>query len=229
MTTASYSAKGVDYFAHARPEMLRFIPQGASRLLEVGCGSGDFAGALKAQRSVHLTAIEPFPYAAAQARGRVDELLSMSVEQGVQVLPSSSFDCAVFNDVLEHLVDPWAVLRDVKRLLRPTGVIVASLPNMRHMPILKDLVLKGEWRYQDAGVLDRTHLRFFTRRSMADLFKSSGYRVKQIVGINGIRFPWKFALLNRLAFSALEDARYVQFAVVAEVDSAEGVTAALDR
>ena len=229
MNTSSYSAKGGDYFAHARPEMMRFIPECVSHVLEVGCGSGDFAAALKAQRPIHLTAIEPFPGAAAEAQTKVDRLIAMGAEQGIQVLSDSSFDCIVFNDVLEHLVDPWAVLRDVRRLLRPSGVVVASLPNMRHMPVLKDLILKGEWQYQDAGVLDRTHLRFFTRKSMANLFASSGYRIKQIAGINGIRFPWKFGLLNRLTFSALEDARYLQFAVVAESDLFKDDGKTLDR
>lgn len=219
MKGADYESKTEEYFSYGRPEMVRFVPEGVQRVLEVGCGSGHFAAGLKRQRGVHVTAIEPFPHAHAEARARVDRLVPLQVEEAFSQLEDRSFDCVVFNDVLEHLVDPWKVLSDVLRLLLPGGVVVASLPNMRYYPVLKELVLQGSWQYQADGVLDRTHLRFFTKSSLRQLFESSGYRVRLIEGINGTGFPWKFGLLNRLTFGALDDAQHVQFACVAEAAS----------
>ncbi len=213
--SALYGEKTNKYYAYQRREMFPFVPTDVHELLEVGCGEAHFAAALKADRAVHVTAIEPFAAAAEVARGRVDRLLETDVEHGFAQLPDASFDGVVFNDVLEHLVDPWWALVETKRLLRPDGCVVASLPNMRYMPVLKDLVLNGDWEYCDAGVMDRTHLRFFTRRSIARLFGATGYGVERLEGINGIAFPWKFGLLNRLTGGALDDTRYVQFACVA--------------
>lgn len=211
-----YTEKSAGYFGEKRREMLRFIPASATRVLDVGCGRGGFSETLKSERQIHVTGIEHFPAAAAEARSRVDHLIETDAEQGIAQLDAASFDCLVFNDILEHLVDPWKVLNAARRLLTADGAVVASIPNMRYMPVLKDLVLKGEWQYQDAGVLDRTHLRFFTRSSMRQLFLSVGYHIRQIDGINSIRFPWKFGLLNRLAFNALDDAQHMQFAIVAQ-------------
>ena len=136
------------------------------------------------------------------------------VNGGILELRGQRFDCIVCNDVLEHLVDPWDTLKRLHPLIAPGGVMVASLPNMRFMPVLKDFVLKGEWRYVDQGVMDRTHLRFFTRKSMRALFEESGYQLTQIQGINAIRFPWKFGLFNKLVFGAFADAQFQQYACV---------------
>lgn len=211
----SYDNKSADYFNERRSEMLRYVPVSAACVLDVGCGRGGFGESLKLQRSVRVIGIERFPAAAAQARTRLDEVIEEDAEQGMAQLLPASVDCVVFNDVLEHLVDPWNALDAAKRLLTAEGVVVASIPNVRYMPVLKELVLQGEWRYQDAGVLDRTHLRFFTHHSMRRLFASCGYQIVEMNGINSIHFPWKFGLLNRILLRSLDDARHPQFAIVA--------------
>ena len=214
MDSAGYNAKSATYFNYGRREMLPFIPEDAKSILEVGCGEGEFSANLKAERSVHVTGIEPFVAAARVASSRLDRLLEVDVNAGVLELQGQQFDCIVCNDVLEHLVDPWDTLKRLRPLIAPGGALVASLPNMRFMPVLKDFVLKGEWRYVDQGVMDRTHLRFFTRKSMQSLFEEAGYQVTRIQGINGIQFPWKFGLLNKLLLSALSDAQFQQYACV---------------
>lgn len=212
----SYDHKSADYFSERRGEMLRYVPASAACVLDVGCGRGGFGENLKSQRTARVIGIEQFPAAAAQARARLDEVIEGDAEYGMAQLPPTSVDCVVFNDVLEHLEDPWKALGAARRLLTADGVVVASIPNVRYMPVLKDLVLKGEWRYEDVGVLDRTHLRFFTHHSMRRLFVSCGYRIVEMNGINSITFPWKFGLLNRILLRALDDSRHPQFAIVAK-------------
>jgi 2-polyprenyl-3-methyl-5-hydroxy-6-metoxy-1,4-benzoquinol methylase len=196
MTDTSYAGKTADYFEDRRDEMLPFIPIGARHVLEVGCGNAAFAAHLKTQRRVEVTAIEAHP----------DALPKLAGEH---------FDCIVLNDVLEHLVDPWDVLTRLRHFLAPDGVVVASIPNIRYHPVFKEFVLQGRWQYRQDGVMDRTHLRFFTRQSMQELFVSTGYAMRRIEGINAISLPWKFSLLNQLCGQALADTRFKQFACVA--------------
>jgi hypothetical protein len=109
-------------------------------------------------------------------------------------LPATEpFDCIVFNDVLEHMIDPWSVLATTRSLLSARGVVVASIPNIRHVSVLLPLLVRGRWSYMEWGVLDRTHLRFFTRRSMISMFEGAGYRVTHIEPhwISGERFGWR--------------------------------------
>jgi 2-polyprenyl-3-methyl-5-hydroxy-6-metoxy-1,4-benzoquinol methylase len=215
----TYCSKQASYFGQQRREMLAYIPPMVKRVLEVGCGNGSFAAYLKSQRSVQVVAIEAYPAAAEAARPRVDELICASIEEAAPQLAGAHFDCVVFNDVLEHLVDPWAALRQVRPLLNDGGHVVASIPNMRYFPVLKELILRSQWEYQQQGVLDRTHLRFFTNSSMRQLFTSTGFEVQTLEGINGVQFPWKLGMLNRLLGQALDDTRFQQFACVAKKSS----------
>lgn len=216
MATDQYSDKEQYYFQSQRKEMTSFIPESAQALLEIGCGAGAFASHLKTQRSIVVTGIEPQRSAFELASRTLDSVLNLDVDAGIAQLQGQQFDCIVFNDVLEHLVDPWDALKKVRDLLAPGGCVVASIPNIRYMPTFKEFVLSGNWRYQQDGVMDRTHLRFFTKRSIGDLFASSGYDISLLQGINGMDFPWKYALLNRLTGRQLEDTRYKQFACVAK-------------
>lgn len=214
MTHSWYINKPATYFSTARVEMISFVPTGSKRILEIGCGEGEFAANLKAERDVHVTGIEPFESVANVAIARLDRVLIADVNTAIEQLHGELFDCIVCNDVLEHLVDPWDTLKRLRPLIGTGGVLVASLPNMRFMPMIKDLVLKGEWRYTQQGVMDRTHLRFFTRKGMHALFEESGYHVSKMQGINAIQLPWKFALLNMLTLGSLSDAQFQQYAWV---------------
>jgi SAM-dependent methyltransferase len=133
-----------------------------------------------------LVAIEPVKSQAAIARaaGAFDR-----VHDGYfpEELPGDEgpFDLICFNDVLEHIVDPWAVLRACRGLLADDGRVIAAIPNIQHGPTVARL-LRGRWDYEDTGVLDRTHVRFFTRATMLDLFRSTGFVVETCAGANSI-------------------------------------------
>ena len=217
-----YGAKPASYFEETREEMLRFIPESSRRLLDVGCGSGGFGALLKKSRPAEVWGVEPFASAARLAAGRLDRVIHGAFPPDGE-LPVSYFDCITFNDVLEHLVDPYSALRYARTLLSPQGVVVCSIPNIRHFPTIWRLLIHGEWKYRDCGTLDKTHLRFFTRSSIIEAFQREGYSIETVVGINSYRgVPdcslrvWKlYKAINALTRGKFDDLKFQQFAVVA--------------
>lgn len=172
------------YYRHSRPEIRRFIEGAQLRVLELGCGAGQLGRALLADGvadSVHGIELDP---AAAE---RASEDLTLVVRGDVGTLRdlglSPPYDLVIAADVLEHLVDPWETLRELHAFTAPEGRIIASLPNIRCATVLVPLVVRGRFDYADEGILDRTHLRFFTRHSMAQMFESTGWSVEQITRI----------------------------------------------
>lgn len=210
-----------NYYAQSRPEVRPFIPSNCLRVLEIGCSEGGFMAGLKAERvGIYAVGIEPYPDAARKAAGVFDRLVQAPVEAALEAMDDEApFDCVVANDVLEHLVDPWAVLQRIRRHLSPAGCVVASLPNIRHWPTLNALFLGGRWDYAESGILDRTHLRFFTEKSLPELFQRAGLTLTTCTGINAGELPWKIALLNRLLAGRFEDTRYQQYVCVAHLAS----------
>ncbi|KQW43788.1 hypothetical protein ASD88_17365 [Pelomonas sp. Root662] len=205
------------YYEQSRPEVRPFVPAGSLRLLEIGCAEGRFMAGLKAERcGIYAVGIEPYPDAARKAANVFDRLVQAPVEAALDSLSDEApFDCVVANDVLEHLVDPWAVLQRIGRHLAADGCVVASLPNIRHWPTLNALFLGGRWDYANCGILDRTHLRFFTRKSLPELFERAGLALTTCDGVNAGELPWKIALLNRMLSGRFDDTRYQQFVCVA--------------
>ena len=222
-TELDYAAKSADYFTEARQEMLSFVPTNCRRLLDVGCGTGTFGASLKQIRKIEVWGVEPFASAAAIAAGKLDRVITGPFGPETD-LPAGAFDCIVFNDVLEHMVEPELALRYAKLLLSAGGAILASIPNVRQFPLLWQLGVRGSWEYGDCGILDRTHLRFFTKSSILRMFQNEGYAVRSISGINpymGIpsasRRLWlAYRVANVLFLGKLSDLKFLQFAVVAE-------------
>ena len=153
------------------------VPRGA-RVLEFGCATGYMSRVLKERLGCPVTGIELSPEAAALAQGRCDRVVAGDAETlDVEcVFGDERFDAIIFADVLEHLREPGIVLQRVRALLAEGGAVVASIPNVAHGSVRLAL-LGGEFRYRDAGLLDRTHLRFFTRETVQDLFEGSGYAI----------------------------------------------------
>lgn len=196
-----------DYPAWTRGEVAPFLPKEARRILDVGCGSGGFATHLTDREAYGL---EPNPRAADLAEAHYQ-----AVYRGVfpdAVPTGATFDCIVFNDVLEHLIDPWAALRVCKAMLTERGCVVASIPNMRYMRVLRRLVINADWRYTNYGVLDRTHLRWFTHKTIRTLFEDTGFRVETLEPINQ-ESGWKARVLRAIPPAA--DMAAQQFLVVA--------------
>jgi 2-polyprenyl-3-methyl-5-hydroxy-6-metoxy-1,4-benzoquinol methylase/glycosyltransferase involved in cell wall biosynthesis len=172
-----------EYYDRINTKLLGLIPPGLGSILEVGCGTGALGAHYKASNpDTHYTGIELNPEAAAVGRDRIDRVITANVEQAEEPelqFADQSFDALVYGDVLEHLINPWEVLDRHSRWLKPDGYVIASIPNVQNWTILRDL-MRGRWDYQDEGLLDRTHLRFFTLDSVKALFAQAGLRIETI-------------------------------------------------
>jgi O-antigen biosynthesis protein len=181
------------YFDFPRPELLALVPDTARRVLEVGCGAGRLGESIKRRQSCHVTGIERDPAAAERARERLDRVIVADAEEDRSTdgsvdnaldFPPDSFDCLILGDVLEHFVDPERFLRRARAWLTDGAAVVASIPNVRHHSVVASL-LSGNWTYEPAGLLDNTHLRFFTRRAIEALFARTGYRIARLGMVPG--------------------------------------------
>jgi 2-polyprenyl-3-methyl-5-hydroxy-6-metoxy-1,4-benzoquinol methylase len=211
------------YSFYPRQDVLDLVPAGAKVVVDVGCASGILGATLKRQRpGIQVRGVEISSEAAARAREILDDVYCGSVESPV---PSSwpRPDCVIFADVLEHLPDPWSVLRRYRAILGTGGKVVVSVPNIGHRSVVEGL-LHGRFEYVDAGILDRTHLRFFTRASAIDLLESTGFKVEQIRrNLDSATQPRWLRVANRLGVLSafLEDVQAVQFIIVATVSEPE--------
>ena len=208
--------------------MLSYIPDGIGTILEIGCGEGDFGSLIKEKYKVEYWGVDINKKALDIASNNLDKTILANFNIENKSLPYSYFDCIVFNDSLEHLYEPWDVLHYCNKLLRPNGYIVCSIPNVRYIDNLCNMVLFKEWKYEDEGILDRTHYRFFTENSIKKLFNSSGYKIELIEGINEKKKLKRieknlFRLLKingllsfRKKYIIHNDIKYMQFAVVAK-------------
>jgi SAM-dependent methyltransferase len=168
----------------AREDLVSRIPAGASSALDVGCARGETARALRRAGVTRIVGIEPDPADAAEAARLCDLVLAVPLEE-VREDFAGQFDAVLFGDVLEHLVDPSAALARVRPWLSAKGVVVASVPNLGHWSVVSDL-LEGRFDYVPYSILSGTHLRFFTRRTVHDLFEACGYGIQRV---DTVTFP----------------------------------------
>jgi O-antigen biosynthesis protein len=157
--------------------VVELVPEEAS-VLEVGCATGYMSDVLVRRKGCRVAGIELDPTAAAEASAYCERVIVGDVEtlDLKDHLEGERFNAVLFADVLEHLREPAAVLRRVQPFLAEGGAVVASIPNIAHISVRLAL-LSGEFRYRNLGLLDETHLRFFTRASIVDLFESTGFVV----------------------------------------------------
>jgi 2-polyprenyl-3-methyl-5-hydroxy-6-metoxy-1,4-benzoquinol methylase len=176
-----YDLKSVDPdAANTSHALVLELVGGARRVLDVGCSTG-YLGRVLAERGCVVDGVEIDPEAARLAREHLHAVIEIDLddEDLAQSFPGCQYDCIVLADVLEHLVNPRAVLESAVSLLAPDGAVVISVPNVTHGSVRLAL-LQGRWDYRDTGLLDRTHIRFFTRESILDLVRESGLAVIEL-------------------------------------------------
>lgn len=216
MTTESGSAEIVGgYHDLVRADALELVPGHAGRVLDIGGGIG--------ATSVHL-----------KETGRADRVVVVDiVTEGFLAGVDASFSGDLnrqelfdriatsegkFNtilclDVLEHLVDPWEVVRRLHGLLAPGGTMMISVPNMRHWNLVWPLFSRGSFRLADRGLLDRTHLRWFVRDTAIELATVSGLKLREVRGTLAAR-RWKLA--NALTFGLVRGLFELQYLIRVE-------------
>lgn len=180
-----YDEKCNGYFSRARTEIEPLLSQQNGvprRALEIGCSEGHTLEWLKKAGYCNWVAgVEPY----AELRtsiGAIDEFFKIDIEQELPAIAPSSLDLILCLDVLEHLINPWETVRRIDSLLKPGGQLIISVPNIRNYHVLFDLAFCGKFSYSESGILDRTHLRFFTRATAVELAQSAGAKVTAVVG-----------------------------------------------
>ena len=207
------SKKQTGYYEGKRKDMLKYVPQGIKTSLEFGCGFGEFSALLKERFGTKSWAVEIEKAAAQEAAKKLDRVINADANESLNDIPENYFDCIILFDILEHLVDPYSLLCALKTKLTHTGVIIASIPNIRYYRVFVDLVLHGNWDYKDHGVLDKSHLRFFTYKSIAKMFNQLDFELLEFEGIHPTSSR-TFRLLNTILLNALSDVRYKHFVAV---------------
>ncbi len=197
-----YQTKKASYFSGARADLIARLPQDpTARILEIGCGTGATGAlALARGRAVSYTGVELFENAAAEARPLLSEVIVGDVEQLEFNWAPCSFDALIMSEVLEHLVEPWTVLKRLRPFIRPGATVLASSPNISHWRVIRELA-HGRFRLADQGVFDRTHMRWFTPESYAAMFEQAGYDVVSVAPVTP--FSARTQLISRLT-----DGRY---------------------
>jgi len=181
-------------------QVLDAVPIGVRKVLEVGTGTGALAREIRKKcPGVEYVGVEISADYRDAAEDWCDRVYLENFEQASESLISEmvNADVVIFADVLEHLIDPWASLARIRAVLPAHARIIASIPNIQHWSIQYRL-LAGDFRYADVGLLDRTHLRFFTRQTMLEMFASTGYRVDAVVP-RIFAFPQQEEMLKRVA------------------------------
>lgn len=170
--------KDPHYYSHARVDLIRFIPSGIKKILEVGCGAGMTGKALRERGFEKIVGIEINEEVAREGRPFYDQIIIGDVEKIRLPFEKEHFDCILYGDVLEHLVNPWQLLKDHQTFLKKGGTMICSIPNVRNYRILKNLIFRGRWEYAEDGILDRSHLRFFTLDSIRGMLKEAGFEIE---------------------------------------------------
>ena len=208
------------YFHGNRPEMAFMIPTDIHKVLEIGCGKGNFKTHFP--DSIEYWGVEPNAEARAEAEQRFHKVLAGLYDDVEAELPEQYFDLIVCNDVIEHMPDHDAFLEQIKRKLAPGGRLLISIPNVRYFSNLYNLLVRKDWEYKDAGVLDRTHLRFFTEKSLLRTLEEHRFEILNFQRINlqsfkRIKMVEKFPFLRPCLQIAVgtflgKDSLYLQFA-----------------
>lgn len=168
------------YFTADRQDLVDFLrPHGYHDVtLDIGCAGGRLGRQLlNAGLTGYCDGIEPNAEAVAQAAAQLRRVWSVPFEVGLEQAPWPDYDLVIMADVLEHLVDPWQALAELQQRVHLGARLLMSVPNVRHKSILLPLLFQGRFDYADAGILDRTHLHFFTRASLLDAVHQAGWRV----------------------------------------------------
>lgn len=201
-----------EYYQNSREDLIPFLPEKYLRVLEIGCGEGNFWNLLNQDETLEIWGIEPNSNAATVARTKAHQLFECLFDECINEIPDNYFDLIICNDVIEHMPDHDRFFEQIKTKMASKGHLIGSLPNVRYYPVMRSLIFKKDWPYEDAGVLDRTHLRFFTNKSMRRCFEEHEFNIIKLAGVNSPgRFKFFILFLNILLLGTAMDSKYQQY------------------
>jgi 2-polyprenyl-3-methyl-5-hydroxy-6-metoxy-1,4-benzoquinol methylase len=204
------------YFGYMRPEMVQFLPKEYFKILEIGCCEGSFRQLCS--KPCEYWGIEPFENAAEIAKTKLNKVLVGFYNEVEDKIPDSYFDLVIANDVIEHIEQPWDFLQSLKKKMTRNASLVISIPNVRYYDNLRELLRRKDWEYKDCGILDITHLRFFTEKSIIRLLNENGFEIEKMQGINPVKVRKRDLLKYWLAkFIFGRDIKFLQFGVRAKI------------
>ena len=183
---------GAHYLDFVNTGLMDLIAGSPRRVLELGCAGGMFGFRLKERfPQATVVGIEASREAADVAAKRLDRVIRARLEEvdfAAEGLAEEPFDAVIAADILEHLVNPWDLLVRLRSLLAPDAQLLASIPNVRNLGVVAELLVNGRWQYRERGLLDITHLRFFTLAEMLRMFDETGYACEEYTGTISLAF-----------------------------------------
>lgn len=195
----SYNEKPRSYFSNIRYDIINLVTDKSKNVLEVGCGEGDTLLELKKLgKADYVVGIDIIGLGQEKY---LDLFYKMDVEEESLPFSEGFFDVIICGDVLEHLLDPWSTVKKLRKYLKDGGYLIASIPNIRERSTMRTIFLKGDFKYVDSGILDKTHLRFFCKKNMLEMFKNANFTIETITFNIGRRER----LLCDLTFGLLEE------------------------
>jgi 2-polyprenyl-3-methyl-5-hydroxy-6-metoxy-1,4-benzoquinol methylase len=218
-----YQDKNKKYFNNPRIDLIGLIPKNENnKILEIGTGSGDTLIEIKKLKlAKEVVGVELMKLTdSQQENSEIDKLIIGNIENIELDLPREYFDVIICGDVLEHLVDPWNVLKKLHKHLKQNGILIISVPNFREYHILYKILILADFRYSDQGILDRTHLRFFCKKNIISLLTSTMYTpisIHPIFKLGKAQSTKK--IVDMLTFGLIRDFLTAQYIVVAEKNS----------
>lgn len=209
--------KNRTYFDTLRLDIIDFVEKGNNKILDIGCGTGRTSGLLKERgKAIETVGIEKDFEAAKAAKEIMDNVICADIEHLKLPFDKNYFDYIVLGDILEHLYDPWTLLKEVADFLKVNGYVVASIPNVRNILVIYDLLFKKDWPYAGNDVLDDTHLRFFTKKSAMRLFSPEYFVIERIEPSFKHKAKRVHNLINKLTIGLFEDLMALQYLIKAK-------------
>jgi 2-polyprenyl-3-methyl-5-hydroxy-6-metoxy-1,4-benzoquinol methylase len=213
MENKAFTDKNDRYYNMDKVRFVQFIREGPNKILDLGCASGKLGRELRGlNKASEIVGAEIFEQAALEAAKYYDKVYLGDIEQ-IGLDYKDYFDYVICGDILEHLRDPWTMLNKIFDWLKKDAIFISSIPNIRYWRILKDLIILGKWDYTEAGILDKTHLRFFTKRTYIEMIITSKFTITyNEMWLNSK----KKRFLNRCTLGIFEELLGSQIMVVAK-------------
>lgn len=209
----------VSYYTQSRQDILDLVPENAYNILEFGSGYGSLGKSLKARQNCDLHGVEINPSAAEHLKDNYEKFWIANIEDFSFAELNAKYNCIIFPDVLEHLINPWSVLNQSVNHLSSEGYIVTSIPNIRNFAVIFRLLVNGSWNYEAYGILDKTHLRFFTRSTIIEMFENAGLEIEEI-RVNKDKHKGFKAIVSRVAEFFINDINVCQYLIKAKIKNA---------